>query len=69
VFFRRPRLIVRRFAGERMLFVLASRRNRAGRAIELVVNSAAVSSGSVKFFLIITVLTLVLGEFVDTQES
>ena len=52
-----------------MLLVLASRRNRAGRAIELFVNSAAVSSGSVKFFLIITVLALVLGEFVDTQES
>jgi hypothetical protein len=46
-----------------MLPVLASRRNLAGRAMELVVYSAAVSSGSVKFFLIITGLALVLGEY------
>jgi hypothetical protein len=63
VFLRRPRLVMRRFAGGRMLPVFASRRSRAGRAMELVVYSAADSSGSVKFFLIITGLALVLGEY------
>jgi hypothetical protein len=63
LFLRRPRLSVRRFEGGRMLPVFASRRNLAGRPMELVVYSAAVSSGSVKFFLIITGLALVLGEY------
>jgi hypothetical protein len=63
LFFLRLRLSVRRFEGGRMLPVLASRRNLAGLAMELVVYSAAVSSGSVKFFLIITGLALVLGEY------
>ncbi len=44
-----------------MLPVLASRRNRAGRAIELIAYSEAVSSGSDIIFLIITMLALVLG--------
>jgi hypothetical protein len=51
-----------------MLLVFASRRNRAGRAIEPFVNSAAVSSGSVKFFLIITLLALVLGSESNANE-
>jgi hypothetical protein len=63
VFFRLPRLVMRRFEGGRMLPVFASRRSRAGLAMELVVYSAADSSGSVKFFLIITGLALVLGEY------
>jgi hypothetical protein len=63
VFLRLPRLVMRRFEGGRMLPVFASRRRRAGRAMLLVVYSTADSSGSVKFFLIIKVLALVLGEY------